>query len=77
MNYRHNLDTLLKTYTAQHIISPSGVMYVCERVVRGGALFLEYTRCTMAPELQEEYFDFSFWDAAAEDVVYLTTWQYD
>ncbi|MFZ6775085.1 hypothetical protein ACO0LB_20510, partial [Undibacterium sp. SXout7W] len=26
---------------------------------------------------QEEYFDFSFWDAAAEDVVYLTTWQYD
>lgn len=77
MNYRHNLNTLLRTYTAQHIISPSGVMYVCERVVRGGALFVEYTRCTMAPELQEEYFDFNFWDAAAEDVVYLTTWQYD
>lgn len=77
MNYRHNLNTLLKTYTSQYLISPTGVMYVCERVVRGGALFVEYTRCTMAPEVQEEYFDFSFWDAAAEDVVYLTTWQYD
>lgn len=77
MNYRHDLQSLLRTYSAQHLITPAGVMYVCERVVRGGALFLEYTRCTIAPERQEEYFDFNFWDAAADDIVFLTTWSYD
>lgn len=77
MNYRHNLKNLVRTYTVQHLVTPSGVLFVCERVVRGGALFLEYTRCTVAPETQAELFDFNFWDSAAEETVYLTSWQYD
>nr|QHA33738.1 polyprotein [Atrato Virga-like virus 2] len=77
MGYRHNLGNLKEIYATQLVVTRGGRAYMCERQTRGCSLFLQYTYCSIAPQQLTFKADFSFWDYSTENVVVLSTWEYD
>nr|QHA33742.1 polyprotein [Atrato Virga-like virus 3] len=77
MGYSHKETQFIEMITAQVVVTPKGRVYLCERFVRGDAMFLQYTYCSIQPETMDLRAEYALWDAYRTDKVILCGWEFD
>nr|QHA33746.1 polyprotein [Atrato Virga-like virus 4] len=77
LGYAHDYRAFIQMISAQVIVTEKGRVYLCERFVRGDAMFLQYTYCSEKPEVMTLHAEYSLWDAYASEKVILCAWDFD